>query len=139
MTGPRKIIDLDSTPRTRWSLSDAALHIYQDKLWHWEKIGCVMCAESDINDQQAQTLRSEDDENVFVCLTHGKLEEIDVEIKREYTIRIGNQTRSGGKVTHTDAVLFPVEMAAEERERIINYMFDEIEKEEGQIHEHSDD
>lgn len=129
MTGPRKIIDLDTTPTAK--LNDAALHLRQGKLWHWERVGCVMCASADSSDYMSQTLREDGDDLNFICLTHGKLEEVEVKVERAFTITIGAVTRTGSKIT-TDVVLFPVTMDPDERERIIGQMFDAMETEERQ-------
>lgn len=117
--GPKKIIDLDILPEHKWQIETEALHLYHDKLWRYEQAGCVICVECERKDAHGQTLSMADDPGQFICLTHGKLEEITYSITRMVTVKIGDVERTGVQSV-SDAILIPVEMDTEERDELLD-------------------
>lgn len=123
MSGPKKIIDLDSTPETQWKVEPNSTHIYHGKLWASEVAGCVLCVEAERNDAKGQTLRDADDEHSFMCLTHGPLEEVPFTVRRDFEIKIGDFVKSGSQAV-TDVVLIPKSLSAEERQDLYSRLVD---------------
>jgi hypothetical protein len=115
MSGPKKIIDLDSTPEHQWRVEPQATHIYSGRLWASEVAGCVLCVEAERSDAKGQTLRDNDDEHAFVCLTHGLLEEVPFSIRRDFSITIGPFVKTGFQEV-TDVILIPKNLSGEERQ-----------------------
>jgi hypothetical protein len=127
MTGPRKILELDGNPKSRWKLESGALHLFEDKLWAWEIAGCILCAEE--NDAEHQTLCREDEkEEHFHCLHHGSLEKVSYAITRLCTVRIGDVEREFRDVEE-DYLLFPSKMSEEERTKVTHAMIAEAQEE----------
>ena len=116
MKGPRKILELDGNPKSRWKLESGALHLFENHLWSWEVAGCIVCCES--NDATDQTLcREEEGKEIFHCLNHGHLDKIEYAITRKCTVRIGDVERDFRDV-ETDFLLFPSEMDEADRTKL---------------------
>jgi len=128
MKGPRKILELDGNPKSRWKLETGALHLFEGKLWVWEVAGCIICAE--LNNAENQTLTREDDagNEHFHCLEHGALDKVDYSIARTCVVRIGNVEREF-KDTEEDFLLFPNDMEPEARTKITEAMIQEAQEE----------
>jgi hypothetical protein len=127
MKGPRKILELDGNPKSRWKLESGALHLFEDKLWAWEIAGCILCAEQ--NDAEHQTLcRDEGEEEHFHCLHHGPLDKVGYAITRLCTVRIGDVEREFRDVEE-DYLLFPREMSEEERAKLTQALIAEAQEE----------
>lgn len=114
MSGPKKVIDLDSTPETNWSVDHNATHIYNGKLWVTEVAGCVLCVEAERQDAKGQTLRDIHSESCFVCLTHGPLERVSFWVRRDYVIKIGQFEKRGFQEVN-DVILIPIGLSEAER------------------------
>jgi hypothetical protein len=115
MSGPKKIIDLDSTPESQWTVESNATHIYSGKLWASEVAGCVLCVEAERHDAKGQTLRDAADEHLFVCLTHGPLEEVSFLVRRDFVIKIGKFEKTGFQEVN-DTILIPKSLSEDERQ-----------------------
>ena len=117
-TGPQNIIDLDNLPESQWEIDSKAQYIYRDKLWTHQAAGCVLCAEADVSNVKAQTLRAHDEtDRSFICLTHGELEEMPFLIQRTYLIKIGNYEKTGNQELK-DTLLVPKDMPETERSEL---------------------
>lgn len=130
LSGPRKVVDLDSIPREKWSIDRNAVHIFKGKLRKCEPVGCVLCVD---NDQDTHVTFSDADSETetgsgFYCVTHGDLVEVPYTLVRTCTIAIGDITR---EIRHedSDSMLFPVNMTDDERRKLIDKMLDESEEE----------
>lgn len=123
MTGPRKIIDLDGIPESKWKIEDGATHLYNQKLWTKENAGCVLCVEAEREDPRGQTLKSHDDDHVAVCLTHGPLDEVQFTVSREFKIKIGEIERNGIE-TINDVVWIPKSLPPDERQNLLERLAD---------------
>ena len=128
MKGPRKILELDGNPKSRWRLDTTALHLFEGKLWAWEVAGCILCAEMD--DSGHQTLCREDDDGVahHHCLEHGSLDQVPYSITRLCTVKIGNVEREF-KDTEEEYLLFPSDMEPEARTKLTEAMIQEAQEE----------
>ncbi len=129
MTGPRKLIDLDNTPRSKWSLRLDAVHLYNGKMWNLQQLGCVLCAAEDVGDYQKQTLQLVDNHERYECLTHGELLKVAYRMERTYSVTLGGVCRTATMVQE-DFVLFPTSMTEPERMNMIASILDETENEE---------
>lgn len=120
ITRPKKVIDLDNTPESKWQVEVDAEHIYQSKLWSCVPVGCVLCADADRKDAHGQTLHAD---GKYICLTHGDLVEVPYVIKRVTTVSIGGIERVAEQKIQ-DNVLFPILMEDEYREIMIDKLVD---------------
>lgn len=128
MKGPTKIIELNGEP-SGWKLDANAVHLWKDKLWRKEKVGCVLCTEFE-GPEYATLCRSEDEKpDIFHCVQHGALVEVSFTMKKVYTIVIGDVFREGVEEL-SDTMLFPADMSTEARNELIGRLLDEAEKEE---------
>lgn len=128
MKGPSKIIELNGEPSS-WKLDANAVHLWKNKLWRKEKVGCVLCTEFE-GPEYATLCHSEDEKpDVFHCVQHGDLVEVPFTMKKVYTIVIGDVTREGEE-SLSDTMLFPSAMGLPERNELIGRLLDEAEKEE---------
>ena len=126
MNGPRKILELDGNPKSRWKLESGALHLFEGKLWAWEVAGCIICCES--NDAEDQTLcREEDGGEHFHCLRHGHLDKVEYAITRLCTVRIGDVEREFRDI-ESDFLLFPKEMDEEDRAKLTQALIAEAQE-----------
>jgi len=128
MKGPTKIIELSDEP-SGWKLDANAVHLWKNKLWRKEKVGCVLCTEHE-GPEYATLSHSEDEKpDVFHCASHGPLVEVPFTMKKVYTIVIGDVFREGTEEL-SDTMLFPADMDITERNELIGRLLDEAEKEE---------
>ena len=128
MKGPREILELDGTPKSRWRLDTEALHLFKGMLWAWEVAGCILCAELD--NAENQTLCRDDDNDVehFHCLEHGPLDKVEYSVTRRCTVRIGAVEREFRDVEE-DYLLFPADMEPEARTKLTEAMITEAQDE----------
>jgi hypothetical protein len=128
MKGPRKILELDGNPKSRWKLETGALHLWESKLWAWEVAGCILCAEMDNAENQTLTRQDDDGTEHYHCLHHGELEKVSYSIVRKCTVRIGTVEREF-KDTEDDFLLFPSDMDPAERTKLTEAMITEAQEE----------
>lgn len=122
MSGPKKIVELPSSPGDWKKLDREANHLHNGRLWRWIPAGCVLCIES--GDAKDQTLQSVDNPDFYLCQNHGKLEKVPFRCKREYTVSLGDKSVDSSHVTE-DFFLFPVNQSSSERERLIKEIISE--------------
>ena len=126
--GPRRIIELDGLPRERWSLREDAVHLWRGRLWALERVGRLLCVDSD--DVDHATLSSAVADAVeWVCLAHGRLIPTPYIMEKRYVVTIGGHVRTGYEEV-SDFLLLPASMPAKKRSAIIEQLLDEMEHEE---------
>lgn len=113
MSGPRKIIELDESVDSA-RVETGAVHLWKDKLWRLEAVGCVLCVE----DEDSVTLSEVDDEGKCHCSIHGELAEVPYVMAKTWTVRIGDVQEEGSDRVE-DSMLFPVSMSTEERDVLV--------------------
>lgn len=128
MKGPTKIIELNGEP-SGWRLDPNAVHLWKNRLWRKEKVGCVLCAEFEGPEYATLCHSEEGKPDVFHCMKHGELVEIPFTMKKVYTITIGDVLRDGTEEL-SDTMLFPADMTLGARNELINRLLDEAQKEE---------
>lgn len=128
MSGPRKIIDLDSVCEEEWKVDTSAVHLFQSQLWTHLQIGCVLCVEAERADPKGQTLQSSDGKS-RICLTHGPLVEVGYSIRRDVVIKLGHLERRGERV-FSDVVLIPSQLSDAERNALLERLIDVAAEEE---------
>lgn len=128
MSGPRKIIDLDTTPADAWVIDAGAVHLYSNELWTHLPVGCVLCVEAERNDAKGQSLQSQDG-SCQICLTHGRLEAVPYSITKDVTIQIGGITKSGKQVFN-DTLLIPSSLSPDARRELFDHLINVAEEEE---------
>ncbi len=128
MSGPKKIIELDGTPRSQWRLESSALHLFRGRLWSWEIAGCVVCCGA-LDNAENQTLCRVDDGDTehFYCLEHQDLQKLAYVITRKCTVRIGEVEREFTDVEE-DFLLFPAVMDAEACDALTNTLIAEAQQ-----------
>jgi hypothetical protein len=141
MTGPTKIIELDGIPSKNWKLDSNAVHLWEGKLWRKEKVGCVLCVEKEGPEHSTLCHANAEGVESFHCMEHGELSAIPYNMKKVYTITIGDVVREGEEELE-DVMLFPRGMDLTARNELINRLLDEAhnsEKESGTSPSGADD
>jgi hypothetical protein len=127
-TRPTPVIDLDGIPRARWRIEPGARYLWNGRMWIQEQVGCVLCVEDDA----ALTFSTVDDRSpVVVCTEHGELCEVPYEMRKVYTIRVGDIVREGEE-SIVDTMLFPTEMTLSQRNALIERLLDEAQADEAE-------
>ena len=123
---PAPVIELDGVPRARWRIQPGARYLWNGRMWIHERVGCVLCVEDDA----ALTFSTVDARSpAVVCTEHGELCEVPYEMRKVYTIRVGDIVREGEE-TLEDTMLFPTEMTLSQRNALNERLLDEAQADE---------
>ena len=131
MSRPRKLIELDGVPASRWRIDPDAVYLWKGRLWRKEKVGCVLCVEHTDNDHLTFASADGPWPSAFVCMQHGELTEVAYEMKKHYAITIGSVYREGEERVN-DTMLFPAEMTYAAQVALIERLLDEAQQEEAE-------
>ena len=120
----RPLLDLDPTAP---SIDGRSAYSWRGRVWQKEDVGCVLCVENG----SISTLSSTNDDGteVFHCMEHGDLAQVQYQMVKKYTVAIGDVVREGEE-TVLDSMLFPASMTADERTALIDKLLDEVAEEE---------